>query len=87
MDRFEIQTADLGRLFKVKVRLDNSAMISSDWFLDRIEVNDNGKEKYVFMCERWLSKYKEDNKIETVLFEKTYKEPKGSDSSSYLSNI
>ncbi len=89
MDRFQIQTADLGRLFKIKIRHDDSAMMSSDWFLDRVEVNDGGREKSVFLCERWLSKSKEDKQIERVLFEKNYKGPKGPGSSSQLlkSNI
>ena len=78
MDRFQIQTADVGQLFKVKIRHDNSAMISSDWFLDRIEVKDVGREKSIFICERWLSKSKEDKLIERNLFEKSYHESKSS---------
>lgn len=87
MDRFLIQAADLGRLFKVIVRHDDSA-ISSDWFLDRIEVAD-GRDKAVFLCERWLSKSKEDKLIERTLFEKNYKGPKVTSTSSLLlkSNI
>lgn len=68
MDRFTIQTADLGQLFKINIRHDDSSF-SSDWFLDRVEVTD-GRDKYVFICERWLSKSKEDKKIERTLFEK-----------------
>jgi hypothetical protein len=77
MDRFMIQTADLGHLFKIKIRHDDSAMIGSDWFLDRVEVFDGGRDKYVFLCERWLSKSKEDKQIERTLYEKNYKGPKG----------
>ena len=68
MDRFQIQTADLGKLFKVKIRHDDSG-ISADWFLDKIEISDD-RDKYVFLCERWLSKSKEDKLIERTLFEK-----------------
>lgn len=68
MDRFAIQSADLGPLFKVHVRHDNSSF-STNWFLDRIEVSDQ-RDKYVFLCERWLSKSKDDKQIERTLFEK-----------------
>lgn len=68
MDRFTIQSADLGPLFKVVVRHDNSSF-STNWFLDRIEVTDP-RDKFVFMCERWLSKSKDDKQIERVLWEK-----------------
>jgi hypothetical protein len=70
MDRFVIQAADLGPLFKVNVRHDNSGL-SPDWFLDRIEITDkHDRSKYTFLCERWLSKSKEDKQIERTLFEK-----------------
>lgn len=68
MDRFVIQAADLGRVFKAVVRHDDSGF-SSDWFLDKIKVGD-GRESYLFNCERWLSKSKEDKAIERTLFEK-----------------
>ena len=71
MDRFQIQTADLGPIFKLKIRHDNSALLGSDWFLDRVEINCN-REKYVFICERWLSKSKEDKQLERILFEKVF---------------
>ena len=53
---------------KIKIRHDNGGF-SSDWFLDRVEIDD-GYNRFVFPCERWLSKSKEDKKIERVLFEK-----------------
>lgn len=68
MDRFKIQSADLGPLYKVMVRHDNSSF-GNNWFLDRIEVNDN-RDTYKFICERWLSKSKDDKQIERTLFEK-----------------
>lgn len=70
MDRFVIQTADLGPLFKVDVRHNNGG-ISPHWFLDRIEITDQVERvKYQFLCERWLSKSKEDKQIARTLFEK-----------------
>jgi hypothetical protein len=68
MDKFSIQAADLGKIFKVVVRHDNSGF-RPDWFLDKIKVLD-GRDSYVFVCERWLSKSKEDKSIERTLFEK-----------------
>lgn len=68
MDRFFIRTADLGPLFKCVIRHDGSG-ISSDWLLDRIEVSE-GRNKYNFVCERWLSKNKDDKKLERTIFEK-----------------
>lgn len=85
MDRFPIQSADLGRLFKVHVRHDNSSF-STNWFLDRIEVSDTRGDKYIFLCERWLSKSKDDKQIERTLFEKNYRGPK-TNSRSLTSNI
>ena len=72
MDRFLIQTADLGKLFKVKIRHDDSG-ISADWFLEKIEIRDRDhRDKYTFLCQRWLSKSKEDKLIERTLFEKVF---------------
>jgi lipoxygenase homology domain-containing protein 1 len=72
MDRFRIEAADLGKLFKIKVRHDNSSLLGNEWFLDRIEITE-GSHKYIFLCERWLSKSKEDKKIERTLYEKVCK--------------
>ncbi len=80
MDRFVVQAADLGRLYKCVVRHDDSGL-SADWFLDRVEVSD-GSELYTFLCERWLSKRKEDKLIERTLFEKGYKGPRVASSAS-----
>jgi hypothetical protein len=71
MDRFEIETADLGRIYRVKIRHDDSG-ISADWFLDRVEIHDH-KRSYIFLCERWLSTSKEDKRIERSLYEKVLK--------------
>jgi len=61
---------DLGKLFKVKIRHDDSNF-SSDWFLDRVEVRDpDDSEPYVFHCERWLAKKKDDGKLERSLYVK-----------------
>ncbi|CAL1540467.1 unnamed protein product [Lymnaea stagnalis] len=70
MDRFMLEAVDLGKLYKIKIRHDN-ALISPDWYLDRVEITD-GKDKYVFYCERWLAKKKDDGKIERSLYVKGY---------------
>nr|XP_021394578.1 lipoxygenase homology domain-containing protein 1 [Lonchura striata domestica] len=71
-DMFTIQAVDLGILYKIKIRHDNS-MFSPDWFLEKVEILDETtEESFVFLCERWLSKKKEDKKIERTLYEQSY---------------
>ncbi|KFQ09587.1 Lipoxygenase homology domain-containing protein 1, partial [Leptosomus discolor] len=68
-DTFTLQAVDLGILYKIKIRHDNS-MFSPDWFLEKVEILDETtEESFVFLCERWLSKKKEDKKIERTLYE------------------
>ncbi|XP_059505870.1 lipoxygenase homology domain-containing protein 1 [Stegostoma tigrinum] len=72
VDTFTIEAVDLGQVFKIKIRHDN-AMASPDWYLEKVEVVDvDSEESYLFICERWLSKTKEDKKIERTLFVKGY---------------
>ncbi|XP_061117932.1 lipoxygenase homology domain-containing protein 1-like [Conger conger] len=48
-------------------------MISPDWYLDQVEVIDvDTEEVYLFLCERWLSKKKEDRHIERFFYVKGY---------------
>jgi hypothetical protein len=68
MDRFKVECVDLGNIFKLKIRHDNSG-ISPDWLLDRVEVKDDMK-TYMFHCEQWLAKGKGDSKLERTLIEK-----------------
>uniref|UniRef100_A0A3Q2XV35 Lipoxygenase homology PLAT domains 1 n=1 Tax=Hippocampus comes TaxID=109280 RepID=A0A3Q2XV35_HIPCM len=54
VDKFTIEAVDLGQVFKIRIRHDNS-MIGADWFLDQVEVLDvDTEEVYMFLCERWL---------------------------------
>ncbi|KAG9270638.1 lipoxygenase homology domain-containing protein 1-like [Astyanax mexicanus] len=72
VDKFSIEAVDLGQIFKIKVRHDNS-MLGADWYLDQVEVVDiDTEEVYMFLCERWLSKKKEDKQIERTFFVKGY---------------
>ncbi|KAJ8339353.1 hypothetical protein SKAU_G00361390 [Synaphobranchus kaupii] len=72
VDKFTIEAVDLGQVFKIKIRHDNS-MISPDWYVDQVEVVDvETEEVYLFLCERWLSKKKEDKRIERLFYVKGY---------------
>ena len=71
-DVFTIEAADIGNPYKLKIRHDNSSFTTS-WFLDRIDITDTETDrKYPFVCERWLSKNKEDGKIHRTLYVKGY---------------
>nr|XP_020476822.1 lipoxygenase homology domain-containing protein 1-like isoform X2 [Monopterus albus] len=72
VDKFTIEAVDLGQVFKIKIRHDNS-MVSPDWYLDQVEVVDvDTEEVFLFLCERWLSKKREDRCIERVFYVKGY---------------
>ncbi|XP_023678721.2 lipoxygenase homology domain-containing protein 1 isoform X1 [Paramormyrops kingsleyae] len=73
VDKFTIEAVDLGQVYKIKIRHDNS-MISPDWYLDQVEVLDvDTEEVFLFLCERWLSKKKEDKHIERFFYVKGFK--------------
>uniref|UniRef100_A0A8C0FBZ6 Lipoxygenase homology domains 1 n=1 Tax=Bubo bubo TaxID=30461 RepID=A0A8C0FBZ6_BUBBB len=85
-DTFTIQAVDLGILYKIKIRHDNS-MFSPDWFLEKVEILDETtEESFIFLCERWLSKKKEDKKIDRTLYEQAsnVSSPRITDSRVYL---
>lgn len=66
---FTVQAVDLGLVYKIKIRHDN-AMLNPEWYLDKVEITDEDTEEvFVFLCERWLSKKREDKKIERILYE------------------
>ena len=70
VDTFSIEAGDLGKLYKIRIRHDNS-MFSPAWFLDKVEVADNfDREKYTFYSERWLGKGKDDGKIDRTIYVK-----------------
>ncbi|XP_076005611.1 lipoxygenase homology domain-containing protein 1 [Genypterus blacodes] len=79
VDNFTIEAVDLGQVYKIRIRHDNS-MISPCWNLDQVEVLDEDTEEvYMFMCERWLSKKKEDKRIERNFFVQGYEGERNSD--------
>nr|CAB3263471.1 lipoxygenase homology domain-containing protein 1-like [Phallusia mammillata] len=68
VDIFNLEAVDLGKLYKVHIRHDN-ALINPSWFLGRIEIEDvETGERFVFHCERWLAKGKDDGKIARSLY-------------------
>uniref|UniRef100_A0A8C2ZJA1 Lipoxygenase homology PLAT domains 1 n=1 Tax=Cyclopterus lumpus TaxID=8103 RepID=A0A8C2ZJA1_CYCLU len=82
VDKFLIEAVDLGQVFKIHIRHDNS-MIGAHWYLDQVEVLDfETEEVYMFLCERWLSKKKEDKRIERTFFVKGYKGERNTDPNS-----
>ncbi|XP_026052473.1 lipoxygenase homology domain-containing protein 1-like [Carassius auratus] len=72
VDTFTLEAVDLGQVFKIRVRHDNS-MLSADWYLEQVEVADQDTEEvFLFLCERWLSRKKEDRRIDRVFYVKGY---------------
>lgn len=63
LDEFKIETEDVGRPFKMRVWHDNKGR-GPGWHLDRIELeNIDTKERYVFVCNRWLAVDEDDGEI------------------------
>ncbi|XP_076859680.1 lipoxygenase homology domain-containing protein 1 [Brachyhypopomus gauderio] len=72
VDKFNIEAVDLGQVFKIKIRHDNS-LPGADWYLDQVEIVDvDTDEVFMFLCERWLSKKKEDMRIDRTFYVKGY---------------
>lgn len=65
-----MEAVDLGQVFKIRVRHDNS-MLSADWYLEQVEVLDQDTDEvFLFLCERWLSRKREDKRIDRVFYVK-----------------
>jgi hypothetical protein len=63
MDEFKVETAKVGQPFKMRVWHDNKGS-APGWHLDRIELeNVQTKERYFFICQRWLAEDEEDGEI------------------------
>lgn len=61
---------DLGSVYKIKIRHDNS-FISPSWYLEYVEIKDTtDNQTFMFHCERWLAKNKDDRKIERSVYVK-----------------
>ncbi|XP_052229243.1 lipoxygenase homology domain-containing protein 1-like isoform X2 [Dreissena polymorpha] len=72
-DVFKIEAADLGKIYKIRVRHDNSGF-SPAWYLEKVEIIDDKdpRQQFLFYCERWLAKNKDDMKIERSFYVKGY---------------
>ncbi|XP_028828916.1 lipoxygenase homology domain-containing protein 1 isoform X1 [Denticeps clupeoides] len=72
VDQFTLEAVDLGQVFKILIRHDNS-MLSPDWYLEQVEIVDvDTEEEFLFLCERWLSRKREDKCISRVFYVKGY---------------
>ncbi|XP_042187934.1 lipoxygenase homology domain-containing protein 1 [Callorhinchus milii] len=72
VDTFTMEAVDLGQIYKIRIRHDNT-LASAEWYLEQVEVVDeNTEEVSVFLCERWLSRTREDKRIDRVLYIKGY---------------
>uniref|UniRef100_A0A6B2KZF9 PLAT domain-containing protein n=1 Tax=Arcella intermedia TaxID=1963864 RepID=A0A6B2KZF9_9EUKA len=68
VDKFKIQTCDLGDLKEFIVWHDNSGL-GPGWYLDRVyvEIEDQPASKVMFPCSRWLDKSEDDGQIKRNL--------------------
>ncbi|XP_058412554.1 lipoxygenase homology domain-containing protein 1 isoform X2 [Diceros bicornis minor] len=81
-DTFLIEAADLGVIYKIKLRHDNSKWCA-DWYVEKVEIwNDTNEDEFLFLCGRWLSLKKEDGRLERLFYEKEYTGDRSSNCSS-----
>ncbi|XP_023606577.1 lipoxygenase homology domain-containing protein 1 isoform X2 [Myotis lucifugus] len=71
-DTFIIEAADLGVIYKIKLRHDNTKWCA-DWYVEKVDIwNDTNEDEFLFLCGRWLSLKKEDGRLERLFYEKEY---------------
>ncbi|XP_062933380.1 lipoxygenase homology domain-containing protein 1 isoform X3 [Cynocephalus volans] len=81
-DTFIIEAADLGVIYKIKLRHDNTKWCA-DWYVEKVEIwNDTNEDEFLFLCGRWLSLKKEDGRLERLFYEKEYTGDRSSNCSS-----
>ncbi|KAL2778057.1 lipoxygenase homology domain-containing protein 1 isoform 6 [Daubentonia madagascariensis] len=81
-DTFIIEAADLGVIYKIKLRHDNTRWCA-DWYVEKVEIwNDTNEDEFLFLCGRWLSLKKEDGRLERLFYEKEYTGDRSSNCSS-----
>lgn len=69
-DTFIIEAADLGVIYKIKLRHDNTKLCA-DWYVEKVDIwNDTNEDEFLFLCGRWLSLKKEDGLLERLFYEK-----------------
>ncbi|XP_056680371.1 lipoxygenase homology domain-containing protein 1 [Monodelphis domestica] len=80
-DTFIIEAVDLGVIYKIKLRHDNSKWCA-DWYVEKVEIwNDTNEDEFLFLCGRWLSLKKEDGRLERLFYEKEYEGDRSSNCS------
>ncbi|XP_036179562.1 lipoxygenase homology domain-containing protein 1 isoform X1 [Myotis myotis] len=81
-DTFIIEAADLGVIYKIKLRHDNTKWFA-DWYVEKVDIwNDTNEDEFLFLCGRWLSLKKEDGRLERLFYEKEYTGDRSSNCSS-----
>ena len=66
-DEFLIFAPNIKRLKKIRIGIDNTGF-GAGWHLQKVECIDVGDgTRYLFECNRWLSKDEDDGKVERVL--------------------
>lgn len=76
-DTFVIEAADLGVIYKIKLRHDNTKWYA-DWYVEKVEIwNDTNEDEFLFLCGRWLSLKKEDGRLERLFYEKVRERQRG----------
>ncbi|KAM5220871.1 lipoxygenase homology domain-containing protein 1 isoform 1-T1 [Hipposideros larvatus] len=81
-DTFIIEAADLGVIYKIKLRHDNTKLCA-DWYVEKVDIwNDTNEDEFLFLCGRWLSLKKEDGLLERLFYEKEYTGDRSSNCSS-----
>lgn len=76
-DTFIIEAADLGVIYKIKLRHDNTKWCA-DWYVEKVDIwNDTNEDEFLFLCGRWLSLKKEDGRLERLFYEKVRERQRG----------
>ena len=68
MDRFNIESYDLGDLNAIRIRHDNAGILPQ-WFLSKVEITTDEDRKYIFIVNKWFSLELDDGKIDRIIKE------------------
>jgi lipoxygenase homology domain-containing protein 1 len=73
-DTFTFESMDVGEIHSMNIRHDNSGH-KPGWFLDRAQIQVDGKAVAYFPCNRWLADNEDDKRISRGLAEYKYYRP------------
>ena len=63
VDEFPLEFPSIGKIRKLRIGHDNSG-VGPGWYLDKVIVDDIGKEKvYEFPCHRWFATNEDDGQL------------------------